>query len=119
MHIYQICSFSDVPASAQTLIPNTVELPHHLAYVEWFTAFPRNVDRNVKMYQLKREADRNGGPTASIVLISYIQHSVQLLPKWGPRVPDEWTSENVLDLAPSFHLNLYRDRNMFLSVYSE
>jgi hypothetical protein len=102
-----------LPASAQTLVADDIKLPQQLAYVKWFTAFPRAIDANVKVYKLKREVDRDRGPTASIVPISYIHRSVQLFPKWGHQVPDEWTSEKVLDLAPSFYLSSYRDRSMF------
>ncbi|KAF9777395.1 hypothetical protein BJ322DRAFT_1102350 [Thelephora terrestris] len=66
-----------------------------LAYVEWFTKFTAS-DHNHEMFKLTRCLE-GGKRIASIVPVSTIRRSVHLFPKFGPAVPDGWSSDNVLD----------------------
>ncbi|KAF9787519.1 hypothetical protein BJ322DRAFT_1003262 [Thelephora terrestris] len=85
--------------------------PEHLAYVEWFSDFtaPEN---DHGMHKLKRSA-QDGGSVASIVPVSSIRRSAHLFPKFGQAVPEDWTSENVLEKCSVFYLNQFSDRNMY------
>jgi hypothetical protein len=67
------------------------------------------------MYRVQK-ALRNGEPLASIVPVELIGRSVHLLPKWGRTVPIEWTSDNILDLCPSFFLNSFKDMSTYVNV---
>lgn len=83
----------------------------HLAYIEWFTKFSEP-DRNHGMLKLNRELDGEAR-VVSIEAVSSIRRSVHLLPKFGPKVPEHWTSANVLEKCPVFYLNPFSDRNMY------
>ncbi|KAH9912826.1 uncharacterized protein B0H18DRAFT_889166 [Fomitopsis serialis] len=81
-----------------------------LAYVEWYAPFSSAADPAHLMYTVRKSAPRADGlPHASIIPLEHITQSCQLVPSFpeGPNgvVPDNWTSDNVLDLARSFHLN--------------
>jgi len=83
----------------------------HLAYIEWFTAFVAP-DPNHGMLKVNRQLDGTDH-VASIVPISSIRCSVHLFPKFGLKVPEDWTSENVLEKCNTFYLNQFSDRNMY------
>ena len=62
------------------------------------------------MYSVSKPALRSDGLRhGAIIPLEQIRQSCQLIPAFpdGPRgeVPDDWTSENVLDVAHRFHLN--------------
>ncbi|KAH9916703.1 uncharacterized protein B0H18DRAFT_884624 [Fomitopsis serialis] len=81
-----------------------------LAYVEWYAPFSSAADPTHLMYTVRKSAPRADGlPHASIIPLEQITQSCQLLPSFpeGPNgvVPDNWTSDNVLDLARTFYLN--------------
>ena len=83
----------------------------HLAYVEWFTkfTFPEN---DHGMHKLKRSME-GGEHVASIIPVSSIRCSVHLFPKFGQVVPEDWTSDNVLEKCSTFYLNPFTNRNMY------
>ncbi|KAJ6605637.1 hypothetical protein B0H10DRAFT_1659135, partial [Mycena sp. CBHHK59/15] len=54
-----------------------------LAYVEWFSKFPRKPDPNHGMYKISRPVEH----AASIIPVSQIRRSVHLFPKFGPVTP--------------------------------
>ncbi|KAJ7914154.1 hypothetical protein B0H13DRAFT_1611840, partial [Mycena leptocephala] len=64
-----------------------------LAYVEWFSAFPRRPEPNHLMFKISRLEER----IASIIPIENIRRSIHFFPQFGPVVPRAWTSQNVLD----------------------
>ena len=82
-----------------------------LAYVEWFTKFT-SPDQNHRMFRLNRSLE-GGERIASIVPVSTIRRSVQLFPKFGPTVPEGWSSNNVLENCTAFYLNPFTDRHMY------
>ena len=85
--------------------------PEHLAYIEWFSKFTTpNPDH--RMFKLSRSLE-DGERVASIVPISTIRRSVHLFPKFGPSVPEGWSSENVLEMCAAFYLNPFTDRHMY------
>ncbi|KAI0067755.1 hypothetical protein BV25DRAFT_1794108 [Artomyces pyxidatus] len=91
--------------------------PPRLAYVEWFSRFPRAPEANHRMYRTSRARDRNDRRLASIIPVTDIERSVHLIPKFGISTPPEWTSANVLELCPHFFTNTFTDRHTYLTVY--
>lgn len=109
--------FSLPKDSLKILFPVNVEVPKHLAYVEWFTRFPSRVDENSRMYHIRREVNTDNTLLVSVLPVSLIQGSVHLYPKWGRTVPAEWTGENVLDRARGFLLSNYRNQRTFIKYH--
>ncbi|KAG2124671.1 hypothetical protein DEU56DRAFT_963354 [Suillus clintonianus] len=105
--------FALPPTSILMLFSPTVQVPSHLAYIEWFTLFPPAPDRNHGFYKLSWALARGGERLASIVPIANILCSTHLVPRFGAVAPREWTSGTVLDDCESFWLNLYLDRHTF------
>ncbi|KAG2095162.1 hypothetical protein BD769DRAFT_1370063, partial [Suillus cothurnatus] len=64
------------------------------------------------LYKLLR-AFHGGEKLASIVLLANIVHSVHLIPNFGAVVPQEWTSDTVLNNCDTFWLHSYIDRYTF------
>ena len=93
---------------------NTSSPPEHLAYVEWFSKFS-TPESNHQMYRVKHSI-QNGERVASVIPVSSIRRSVHLFPKFGRVVPDDWTSENVLEKCSTFYLNPFVDRNMYFII---
>jgi hypothetical protein len=90
-------------------------LSQHLAYVEWFTKFPSKKDSNYGMYKISRSYV-GGDRLASIIPVKNIARSIHLFPKFGPVVPPEWTSSNILDKCSIFYVNSYSSKVMFASL---
>jgi hypothetical protein len=84
----------------------------HLAYVEWFTKF-LEPDPNHGMLKINRVFANGTDRIVSIVPVSSITRSVHLFPKFGPNVPEHWTSANVLEKCATFFLNPFTDRHMY------
>jgi len=85
--------------------------PGPLAYIEWFSKFT-TPDHDHRMFKLNRSLE-DGERVASIVPISTIRRSVHLFPKFGPVVPEGWSSDNVLEKCAAFYLNPFTDRHMY------
>ena len=63
--------------------------PCHLAYVEWMTKFGARPERDSRLYRVRWATSRQNTRLVSIVPVSALQRSVQLIPKWGGPVPRE------------------------------
>ncbi len=98
------------------ILPPNVDIPKHLAYVEWFTKFPRSPDPHSKLYQIRHDISATGGPLASVLPVSRLQQSIHLFPKWGNSVPQEWTSQNVLDKAAGFFVSQFNTRYTYFNL---
>lgn len=90
----------------------------HFAYVEWYTPFSKApLDAKSRLFRIKRLYDPDGAQKASVVPVDYIRQSVHLFPKFGPSVPTQWTSSNVLDKADIFYVNPFTDRFSYSTIY--
>lgn len=94
-------------------LDHEAEIPHHLAYIEWYSPLPDNPERNHLLYKVSPQRDPDGSRICSIIPVANIRRSVHLFPKFGPFAPQEWTSNNVLDLCNTFYLNDFTDRHMY------
>ena len=79
--------------------------PDPLTYVEWFTAFQSPVS-DLKMYQISRST-RQYRRRASIILVTQIEHTVHLIPKFGQQMDLTWSADDVLERCKTFYVNLY------------
>lgn len=104
--------FSLSEKAVQAMFSGPVEIPQHLAYVEWYLAF-EEPSAHHKLYKIKPLKDAHSGGIWSIVPVANICHSIHLLPKFGPMAPLEWTTSNVLDLCTVFFLNVFTDQHLY------
>ncbi|KAI0060270.1 hypothetical protein BV25DRAFT_1807574 [Artomyces pyxidatus] len=97
-------------------LPQGMQFPQHLAYVEWFSRFPAAPEPHHCMYQISRSRSRHNTRVAAIIPVSRFQRSVHLIPKFGPEIHPEWTSSNVLELCPHFFVNSFTDRHTYITI---
>ena len=81
-----------------------------LAYIEWYTRFTKSADPTHLMYSLGKPPIRSDNlPQGAVIPLSRVRQSCQLVPAFPDgsqgTVPDEWTSDNVLDEASKFYVN--------------
>ena len=93
-----------------------------LAYVEWYARFSRAPDPTHLMYSVSKPPPRSDGmPQGKIIPLSQIRQSCQLIPTFpvGSQsiVPGDWTSDNVLDKANSFHVNNWGSMYAYQTVW--
>ena len=103
------------------LLIHQLFFPHHLpsrhlVYIEWFSPFPPNPMPHSLMYKVTRML-HHGFCIASIIPIHGLIWSVHLIPKWGPLVPRNWTSENVLEECFTFLVNPWTDRHAYILIH--
>ena len=105
--------FSLPRRSLALLFPTGNQVPKHLVYVEWYTAFTEDPEPDSRLFKISPMKDSDGGRICSIIPLANIRRSVQLIPKFGAVAPQEWTSSNVLDLANVFLVNSFTDLHLF------
>jgi hypothetical protein len=88
----------------------------HFAYVDWFTDFRDQPERNHGLYKISY-LRRNGEQLSSVVPVSDIWQSVHLFPAFDPVADRSWLSTNVLDSASEFFVNPFSSRFAFSSIY--
>ena len=96
----------------QVIPSSEVTLPTHLAYVEWFSPIPTTPESNSLLYKVSRltQDSRN---LASIIPINTILCSVHLFPRFRQDTLT-WNTFSVLELCPSFYINPFSSRDVFL-----
>ncbi|KAJ7134198.1 hypothetical protein C8R44DRAFT_729685 [Mycena epipterygia] len=100
----------------KSIFPVGVQPPKYLAYVEWFSPFTWEPERNCLMYKVSR-TEKEGERMASIVAVKDIRRSIHLLPKFGPVTPPDWRSSNVLEKCPVFFANPWTDRHIYATLF--
>lgn len=90
-----------------------VEVPQHLAYVQWYTPLANEPDPNHLLYKVSPMKNQDGTNFCSIIPVANIRRSVHLFPRFGVFAPQEWTTSNVLDLCSTFFLNDFTDRHLY------
>lgn len=80
--------------------------------IEWFTPF-RQMDPNIQLYYVSCSVQHEQC-LASVIDVEKICHSCHLFPNFGPAVPQEWKSSNVLDHASSFLVNPFVNQNSYV-----
>ncbi|KAJ7463807.1 hypothetical protein B0H11DRAFT_2309570 [Mycena galericulata] len=115
--IAQIRVVFTIPAhKARSIFPLGIDPPKHLAYVEWFSPFTKEPERNHLMYKVSR-TEKDGERMASIIPVENIHRSIHLLPKFGSLAPPEWKSSNVLDTCSTFFANPWTDRHIYATMF--
>ncbi|KAG2083330.1 uncharacterized protein F5147DRAFT_748926 [Suillus discolor] len=102
-------------ANVKRALFHKVNVPDHLAYIEWFTPFPATPNINHGMYSISR-ALQDGERQASIIPVRNICHLVHLIPKFGAAALHDWTMSNVLDQCSIFFVNNFTDRHVYVTI---
>ncbi|KAF9529836.1 hypothetical protein CPB83DRAFT_924972 [Crepidotus variabilis] len=100
------------------LFNNAIEIPDHLAYIQWFSALKDDPDPHHSLYSLTPLQEADGTHVASIIAVDDIRRSVHLFPRFGRVAPQEWSSSN--DAEPFLKTRNLTDvkRNKLLSPES-
>ena len=61
--------------------------------------------------------NEDGNCPARIISATDILRSASLFPKFGPSVPQEWTSDSVLNDCSVFYVNSFSDPHLYVSIY--
>jgi hypothetical protein len=94
------------------LFPNPSDRPQHLAYIDWYTDFPRHSEPYHRQFKVSPAPAPGGGNLASIVPVTSIVSSVHLLPRFGSTPCNrDWTTSNVLDQCTQFFVNSFGDHD--------
>ncbi|KAJ7478536.1 hypothetical protein FB451DRAFT_1453183 [Mycena latifolia] len=96
------------PAQIRVLFqlpPQFGTFPHPLAYIEWFT--PLNRPDPVSGLYTTHRSTRLHRRNAAVVSVEHLVRSCHLMAKCGTSIDRKWTSNNVLETAPMFHINPY------------
>lgn len=104
--------FSLSERARQVMFADGVDVPGHLAYIQWFSAL-QDPDPNHLLHNVLPLHDVDGTHVASVIPVANIRRSVHLIPKFGRVAPQEWTSSNVLDCCESFLVNGFTDRHFY------
>ena len=111
------CGVRTSKATLALLFPDTSRPPpSHFAYIELFKPFPRAPDEDSGLYRVSRSYESNGHRTSMVVPVQSLYRSVQLFPRFGPTLPDGWTSYNVLEECDNFRMNSFLDHNTYRTV---
>lgn len=97
----------------QSLFQTGSQVPKHLVYVEWYTAFAQEPDPDSLLFKIAPLKDREGGRMCSVIPLANIRRSVHLIPKFGAVAPQEWRSSTALDMAKVFFVNSFTDNHLY------
>lgn len=88
--------------------------PHPLVYVEWFTSLCHRDP--VSGQFIVTCSTRNHQCNVSVISAHRFTHPCHLQAQCGRNISVDWTSDNVLEMASSFHVNSCIDLDTFFAL---
>ncbi|KIL54913.1 hypothetical protein M378DRAFT_91716, partial [Amanita muscaria Koide BX008] len=116
--VAQVRAIFSISQAARTYLKSSRPLPQYLAYVEWFTCFRQEPERNTGMFKVTRSFVGTSR-LSEVIPVSNIVQSIHLFPLHGPAIPREWKSSTVLELCNTFLVNQFTDRRTYLLFTNE
>ena len=89
--------------------------PKYLVYIDWFTDFAALPHPFTGLYIVRHSLLENQR-RASVISLDHIHRSVHLIPKFGPRAPQQWDTDNVLEQCDTFYVNSFSDRHVYHTI---
>jgi hypothetical protein len=111
--VAQVRTIFSISHAARTYLNSSRPLPQYLAYVEWFTCFRQEPERNTGMFKVTRSFVGTSR-LSEVIPVSNIVQSIHLFPIHGPAIPREWKSSTVLERCNTFLVNPFTDRRTYL-----
>lgn len=74
-------------------------------------------DANNGLYRVQRELIRRRR-RGLIVKLTDIWRPIDLIPKFGRRCPEDWTTVNSVELAEEFFVNPYSDKETYAALFN-
>ena len=71
---------------------------------------------DLEMFVVQRRFRNNGRPLHDIVPLDNVHQVVQLIPKFGSRVPEGMTCDNSLEHGGEFYINSFADKETFHAI---
>jgi hypothetical protein len=81
--------------------------------IDIFTPAP-----NIKMFSLNHHFRANGSRMGDIIPLSEVREVVELVPQFGSKMDINLNSVNSLELADSFYMNHFADKETFHVILS-
>ncbi|KAI0038549.1 hypothetical protein FA95DRAFT_1585466 [Auriscalpium vulgare] len=111
----------DEDDTAQPTGVQGLDIPGHLAYVEWFSR-PSRKEPASRMFIINKSQKSSGasgktGMQASVIELETLRRGCQLIPRFGARSDRAWKTSNVLDRCSEFLLNNFSDQHAYQSIY--
>ncbi|KAM6496730.1 hypothetical protein JOM56_007203 [Amanita muscaria] len=114
--VAQVRVIFSISQAARTYLKSSRPLPQYLAYVEWFTCFRQEPERNTGMFKIARSFVGTSR-LSEVIPVNNIVQSIHLFPLHGPVIPRDWKSSTyctVLELCNTFLVNPFTDRRTYL-----
>lgn len=73
---------------------------------------------HIEMFLVRRRVRNNRQFLGDIVPLDSVRQVVQLVPKFGARVPENMTCNNSLEMAAEFYVNSFADKETFHAILS-
>ncbi len=74
-------------------------------------------DDDIEMFHLVRAQNADGTHHGFIIQVQRIWHLVELIPSFGKKCPSDWNCDTSMELAKSFYLNCFSDKETYQSVF--
>ncbi|KAH0825928.1 hypothetical protein J3R83DRAFT_7607 [Lanmaoa asiatica] len=111
------------------LQPQTKPPSDPLLYVQFFSFSPSHIQGlngirvvtpapHVEMFLVRRRIRNDGQFLGDIVYLNDVRQVVQLVPKFGSRVPENMTCDNSLEIGGEFYVNSFADKETFHAILS-
>jgi hypothetical protein len=88
-----------------------------LAYIEWYTTPKTTPEPNHNMYSIRKLYRSDNTQAGSIIPLTSIRQSCMLFPVFSKETDMTWTTDNVLDLCPSFLVNNWQNMYAYKTIW--
>ena len=105
IHIIQVHVIFKLPAHLS-------HYPHPLAYVRWFTSLRHH--NPISGQFIITHSTCNHWRKVSVISIDCFVCPCHLQAQCGRNINSEWSSDNALEMANTFHVNLYINLDTFV-----